>query len=40
VNFDEDVEKIGEDIKAEWWEKNKQRFIDTPNLSINDSDAF
>lgn len=26
-NFDEDVEAFGEQIKADWWEKNKSRFI-------------
>ena len=27
-DFDEDIEAIGEQIKAEWWAKNKSRFID------------
>ncbi len=26
-DFDEDVESLGEEIKADWWAKNKQRFI-------------
>jgi hypothetical protein len=26
-DFDEDVEDLGEEIKADWWAKNKQRFI-------------
>jgi len=25
--FGEEAESIGEEIKAEWWENNKQRFI-------------
>lgn len=27
ADFDEDVEEPGEEIKAVWWEKNKDRFI-------------
>ena len=26
-NFDEDSEQVGEDIKSDWWDKNKSRFI-------------
>ena len=26
-NFDEDSEQLGEDIKSDWWNKNKSRFI-------------
>ena len=26
-DFDEDVEVIGEQIKIDWWAKNKSRFI-------------
>lgn len=26
-NFGEEVEALGEQIKADWWEKNKSRFI-------------
>ncbi|RYC71566.1 MULTISPECIES: hypothetical protein [Spirosoma] len=26
-NFGEDVEALGEQIKADWWAKNKSRFI-------------
>ncbi|MFN8344133.1 MAG: hypothetical protein U0X91_03980 [Spirosomataceae bacterium] len=26
-NFDEDIEQPGEDIKSDWWNKNKSRFI-------------
>ena len=26
-DFGEDVEALGEQIKADWWEKNKSRFI-------------
>jgi len=26
-NFDEDSEQLGEDIKSDWWDKNKSRFI-------------
>lgn len=26
-NFDEDSEQVGEDIKSDWWNKNKSRFI-------------
>jgi hypothetical protein len=28
VDFDGDMESLGEEIKAGWWEKNKARFID------------
>lgn len=27
VDFDERIEDLGEEIKAEWWAKNKDRFI-------------
>lgn len=27
ADFDERVEDLGEEIKADWWEKNKDRFI-------------
>ena len=30
-NFDEDIENIGEQIKADWWAKNKSRFINEPD---------
>lgn len=26
-DFDESIETLGEEIKAEWWAKNKKRFI-------------
>ncbi len=27
VDFDESIEDLGEEIKADWWKKNKDRFI-------------
>jgi len=27
LNFDEGIEQLGEEIKSDWWTKNKQRFI-------------
>ena len=27
VDFDEDIEELGEEIKKDWWKKNKDRFI-------------
>ena len=30
VDFGEDIELLGEEIKADWWEKNKKRFINLP----------
>jgi len=27
MDLGEDIEALGEEIKAEWWEKNKDRFI-------------
>ena len=27
VDFDESVEELGEEIKADWWQKNKSKFI-------------
>ncbi len=27
LNFDEGIEQLGEEIKSDWWNKNKQRFI-------------
>jgi len=27
VDFDESIEDLGEEIKADWWRKNKDRFI-------------
>jgi hypothetical protein len=26
-NFDNEIEELGEEIKANWWAKNKHRFI-------------
>ena len=26
-DFDESIETLGEEIKADWWTKNKKRFI-------------
>ncbi|MFN3850686.1 MAG: hypothetical protein ACK4NY_14730 [Spirosomataceae bacterium] len=26
-DFDEEIEEIGEQIKADWWKNNKHRFI-------------
>ena len=28
VDFDADIEKLGEEIKAEWWQKNKSRLME------------
>lgn len=28
VDFDESIEDSGEQIKADWWQKNKSKFID------------
>ncbi len=30
VNFDDSIEEIGEEIKLNWWEENKDRFIPKP----------
>lgn len=27
VNFDQQILDLGEDIKADWWTRNKERFI-------------
>jgi len=27
INFSEDILQIGEEIKREWWQKNKQEFL-------------
>ncbi len=27
VNFDENIEILGEEIKTDWWEKNKNRLL-------------
>lgn len=27
VELDEDIEDLGEEIKTDWWSKNKDRFI-------------
>ena len=27
LDLSEDIEQLGEQIKADWWEKNKDRFI-------------
>lgn len=27
VEFDEGIEELGEEIKADWWKSNKKRFI-------------
>ena len=28
VDFDESIENLGEEIKDDWWQKNKSRFVD------------
>ncbi|MCW5961257.1 MAG: hypothetical protein KIS76_13920 [Pyrinomonadaceae bacterium] len=30
VDLDESIEDFGEEIKANWWEKNKSKFIESP----------
>ena len=30
VDFEEDIEQLGEEIKADWWDKNKDRLINRP----------
>ncbi len=27
-DFGEEIEQVGEEIKSDWWAKNKKRFID------------
>jgi hypothetical protein len=27
VNFDASIEKLGEEIKEDWWKKNKKKYI-------------
>lgn len=27
INFEEDIEDLGEEIKDAWWQKNKERFL-------------
>lgn len=29
INFNNDMEKFGEDIKSEWWNNNKTRLLGT-----------
>jgi hypothetical protein len=31
VDFDQEIEQLGEEIKADWWAENKHRFIETPS---------
>lgn len=40
ADFDKDVEEIGEEIKAEWWEKNKERFIESQGPNIEEGEAI
>jgi hypothetical protein len=28
INFDKDIEILGDEIKKDWWTKNKHRFIE------------
>ncbi|MCO6479892.1 MAG: hypothetical protein J5I94_24865 [Phaeodactylibacter sp.] len=39
ADFDKDVEEIGEEIKAEWWEKNKERFIESQSPDIEEGEG-
>ena len=32
AEIDEGIEELGEEIKADWWSKNKQRWIDDEKL--------
>lgn len=29
INFSSDIEELGENIKADWWDKNKLRLLGT-----------
>jgi len=31
VDFDESIEELGEEIKKDWWDSNKERFIPQEN---------
>ncbi len=31
AEIDEGIEELGEEVKADWWSKNKQRWIDENN---------
>jgi uncharacterized protein YbaP (TraB family) len=32
IDFPEEIEELGEEIKANWWQKNKTRFIPESEL--------
>jgi hypothetical protein len=31
ADFDDDIEKLGEEIKVSWWANNKDRFLNPAN---------
>ena len=39
INFDEELQELGEEIKQSWWTENKLRFIRQSDLNEEDSDS-
>lgn len=39
INFDEELQELGEEIKQSWWTENKSRFIKQSNLNDENSNS-
>ena len=39
INFDEELQELGEEIKQSWWTENKSRFINPSDLNNEDSNS-
>ena len=39
INFDEELQELGEEIKQGWWTENKSRFIKQSDLNDENSNS-
>ena len=39
INFDEELQELGEEIKQSWWTENKSRFIKQSDLNNENSNS-
>ncbi len=39
INFDNELQNLGEDIKQTWWTENKERFIKKNDLEDENSNS-
>ena len=39
INFDEELQELGEEMKQSWWTENKSRFIKQSDLNDENSNS-